>query len=276
MGLGSAVGFCYSPTECSNQVSLLRPKRRRRGFTLVELLVVIGIIALLMSILLPTLGRVREQSQAIKCFSQLRQIATAIEIYKTQNDGQIGPYSNWGRWQDPSDPTQTIDSRDPNAYWGVTYSLVGGLPKQVFMCPMARATHYDNTTHFDGTFVNGHTFVTYAINGYGGPDSGWSDAKRKTTFGVIDELALFRKFKNKWIGRKLSRMRNTDRIVLVQDAYEQSVDGNGDTFDNWSQWTLEKEYLRHMNMCNVIFADTHCERLTRQQLSDVRIYSGRY
>ncbi len=58
---------------------------RRSGFTLVELLVVIGIIALLISILLPTLGKAREASVKAKCLSNLKQIATMLRVYAADN-----------------------------------------------------------------------------------------------------------------------------------------------------------------------------------------------
>src|SRR4051794_15096031 len=61
----------------------VRPERdsQQRGFTLIEVLVVAAIIALLLAILLPSLGRVRERSRAAVCLSQLKELGHAMQLY---------------------------------------------------------------------------------------------------------------------------------------------------------------------------------------------------
>lgn len=59
--------------------------RRRVAFSLVELLVVIGIIAALISVLLPTLARARNVSRSVACKARLEQLGAAVQMYLNQN-----------------------------------------------------------------------------------------------------------------------------------------------------------------------------------------------
>jgi prepilin-type N-terminal cleavage/methylation domain-containing protein/prepilin-type processing-associated H-X9-DG protein len=152
----------------------------REGFTLVELLVVIGIIAILIAVLLPALSRARAAAQAIKCESNLRQLGTGFLLY-TQ---EFHNYLPWTGYSDGDQPSSNIGPWDDPAYWANAVSMelthktyyqrqedaaAGGIPlatadrNNVFVCPAAGPA---STTSGSGDIVNPDgTFSLWGLPG---------------------------------------------------------------------------------------------------------------
>ena len=67
---------------------------KHKGFTLIELLVVISIIALLLSILMPSLSKVKEQARTVVCATRVRQLCFGFIQYANENDGKAPPVTD--------------------------------------------------------------------------------------------------------------------------------------------------------------------------------------
>ncbi|MBA7623623.1 hypothetical protein ES703_31021 [subsurface metagenome] len=111
--------------------------RKGKGFTLVEILVVIAIIAILMAILIPVLRNAKERAREVICKSNLRNIGLVVLMYLGDNDDTM-PHSraaNGFLWYDSSG--NYLTTNDNTAYWGIVY--IDHIKKtKIFGCPSLR------------------------------------------------------------------------------------------------------------------------------------------
>lgn len=125
--------------------------RWQRGFTLIELLVVISIIALLISILLPTLQSVRETARSLQCATHLRSLGLGLLLYAEDYKDTLPPGfgyrwngSGYGPWTAPNATTYINWPRAITGYVGFPDNTnlwsVTPIPTGVFECPTASMT----------------------------------------------------------------------------------------------------------------------------------------
>jgi len=133
------------------------------GFTLIELLVVISIIAVLISILLPALGRARSLAKQTVCQTQLRQWGLAFEIYAQENDNLYPHIDSQDRGSGEADNFGWVDMIPPMMGEKPFYDYPRGRRPgvgSVFQCPAAQLAPLDCYTY--KPIRNG--FFSYAMN----------------------------------------------------------------------------------------------------------------
>ena len=102
------------------------PRRRAMGFTLNELLVVIGIIAVLAAIILPAISKARATARQVQCLSQVRQLSQGYVAYLTESDQRGLGFAF-----------------TPQTSWVTVLRSRLRMPEQIYLCPEARDASSD-------------------------------------------------------------------------------------------------------------------------------------
>jgi prepilin-type processing-associated H-X9-DG protein/prepilin-type N-terminal cleavage/methylation domain-containing protein len=234
--------------------------RRRGAFTLVELLVVIGIIAILIAVLLPAVNRARQQGNSTACKSNMRQIAMAGFMFANEHDGWlVKPWFN-----DKPNPRSTEDWGFRGPQWGWTYVLNRTIKnKEVFDCPSARPTQLRGLWTTAGTagLTDHHEAddipSAYRIN-----------SSEYPAFG--EDSVKITKFKN--AGKAILFIEGSPKDARIQPNAADEPWGHIATWENTAAGARQGHvsptnsrnvrHKEHLGRSNYGFVDGHVESLT--------------
>lgn len=239
-----------------------RTIRRIRGFTLVELIVVVSIIGLLMAILLPVLGAARGRAKAVLCQNNLRNLGFAFAGYADDYDGFAMPTMKggsdwcwWGRIMPDG-----VDHKE-----GFLWPYLQSELKEngVYECPQQRFGSYGLQGKPSAEPDNKKWITsTYGYNGYYlcPPHSGWETRigfrpwQKTTTVKGPDEVFAF--------ADTLIDMDMTGRNPILQNTALLDPPYKYEPANSlglpWEKNDYPTTSFRHNNKANVVFVDGHC------------------
>jgi prepilin-type N-terminal cleavage/methylation domain-containing protein/prepilin-type processing-associated H-X9-DG protein len=249
-------------------------RRRPRAFTLVELLVVIGIIAVLISILLPSLNRAREAARVVKCLSNLKQIGNAEQLYSASYIGWYLPLNFKDSGSAGSSVGEDDVSDDDQYNWPALDDLHKFLASPQSLT-IGTAGKLDIANRYiagmicpDATrsFELGDEATGYPINLSYGMNSFRMNANNGGAFARADGTVYFH-------GWKRSKIKNPTDKMMFMDAVSVSVGPNGskvyfepgfgESRKADGTWNAAAAgglvAYRHNKAANVLFFDEHAE-----------------
>jgi len=224
--------------------------RRSKGFTLVELLVVIGIIAVLISVLLPSLNKAREQARMIKCASNIRQIYDAMVMYANENRGVL-PIAGFDGETEPYFGLLAAQPGLLDLQNGQLWPYIGGgadRHQSLFLCP-------SDDDQLVGDDLGGiDSIATYPRNFSYCLNSLLHGQTRGSVSTPAGKMVL-------WSGVKMVRITQPAYKVLIFDASRPRNTCNElGTFTPMSPWTpVPLMGNQHGGLANVGFADGHVD-----------------
>ena len=250
-------GFVNQSDAAVKQFERDEARRARNGrgaFTLVELLVVIGIIALLIAIMLPALSRAKESANRVACGSNLRQLGVAFVMYSNENRGwfpfhaAIGEMDKFGHPWNAEDWIYWHAARKPAESPICTY--LGGYHLRVLRCPSDDVPYHTRKITPD-PYIYSYTMNMAMTSD---PASGMKHVK----------IAGIR--------------RAAEKILLAEEDERSLDDGNfnpfliGSTVENFLAVRHDRQRQALDARGNVCFADGHVDYVTRRVTQDPKYF----
>lgn len=232
-------------------------KTRQYGFTLIELLVVVAIIAILIAILMPALGRSRAQAQKIACASNLRQLGILLFMYTSENQNTLPPANGlndrglnafWPQFltSDTDDGSSVVNIRYSDV-WG--YSGTTAARRTPFWCLLDPRT----TTTAMGQPVS--------VNPDDGKGVSYMAPRGRINVSVGGMGTV--------LGHKMTELVVPTEAAMLIEAWTAS--GATLTCDEINESSYQTNTViafrfRHLDQANVVFADGHVDSVNQNKL----------